>query len=404
MPDPLQVFSYLNNLLIPNLRGIIADNHFQIQHYNFRAPAHVPFMNEEFILRKGQYGFITEIDGVTHRVINVKCSSSLLLVEGILPTLSPEGEFVWAFGLVTAESQQDTIDIKILFENMATSKRYSHTVNLSKITPTTPRPRYPIFAIREIDGITVMENRSLSNFSYRETGERNPFLQSGYELRNKSILIVDLRGHTGGSTSMPRLWVEMFAGQGPKHHVLFATSILLRSRVTSELLEFFHPLGISIRFEERFGWERIMETCPRFFEEPILENSHLPTSVPVTDPHIPIPNENLVIVLTDKNIVSAGDLFVGHLRQLENVLVVGTNTSGTFLTGGVGSTMLPHSNLAIRLGSLLNIRPDLSQFEGVGFKPDLWVPPGESLERVLRFIERYGLARKLGVCPNVYPL
>jgi len=37
------------------------------------------------------------------------------------------------------------------------------------------------------------------------------------------------------------------------------------------------------------------------------------------------------------------------------------------------------------------VHPDLSQFEGVGFLPDLWVPPGEALDRVLAFIERYGL-------------
>ena len=74
------------------------------------------------------------------------------------------------------------------------------------------------------------------------------------------------------------------------------------------------------------------------------------------------------------------------------MLVVGTNTEGTFFTGGVGRTMLPHSGLAVMFGTRLYLRHDLSQFEGVGLMPDLWVPPGESLERVLRFIERYGLA------------
>jgi len=85
-------------------------------------------------------------------------------------------------------------------------------------------------------------------------------------------------------------------------------------------------------------------------------------------------------------------MFVGYLRQLRNVLVVGTNTSGTFLTSNIGMTILPHSGVGIMFGTHLNLRPDLSQFEGVGFMPDLWVPPGESLERVLRFVERYGFA------------
>ena len=43
----------------------------------------------------------------------------------------------------------------------------------------------------------------------------------------------------------------------------------------------------------------------------------------------------------------------------------------------------------------LNIRPDLSQFEGIGFKPDLYIPPDESLDRVLNFIDRYELLRKI---------
>jgi len=105
----------------------------------------------------------------------------------------------------------------------------------------------------------------------------------------------------------------------------------------------------------------------------------------------PIPNDNLVIVLMDNKTASAGEWFVGHLRQLENVLFVGTNTWGVLLTGAVTRTILPRSGLEVQFGMWLNVRPDLSQFEGIGFLPDLWVPPGEALERALAFIERYGL-------------
>jgi len=93
----------------------------------------------------------------------------------------------------------------------------------------------------------------------------------------------------------------------------------------------------------------------------------------------------------DKRVSSAGDSFVGELRQLENALFVGTNTHGNLLSGGIVRSRLPHSGIDIIFGQELHLRPDLSQFEGVGFLPDLWVPPGEALERVLAFIERYGL-------------
>jgi len=43
----------------------------------------------------------------------------------------------------------------------------------------------------------------------------------------------------------------------------------------------------------------------------------------------------------------------------------------------------------------MSLRPDLSHFEGIGFMPDLYVPPEESLERVLQFIKRYKLLENL---------
>ena len=93
----------------------------------------------------------------------------------------------------------------------------------------------------------------------------------------------------------------------------------------------------------------------------------------------------------DGAVSSAGELFIAYLRQLENVLFVGTNTSGTLVTGGITATTLPYSGLTLFLGTMLNLRPDFSQFEGIGFMPDLWVPPEESLDRALRFIERHGM-------------
>lgn len=56
------------------------------------------------------------------------------------------------------------------------------------------------------------------------------------------------------------------------------------------------------------------------------------------------------------------------------------------ITTNATTTILPNSGAAMFFGTSLNIRTDLSQFEGVGFMPDLWVPPQASLERVLRFI------------------
>ncbi|MCL2322786.1 MAG: S41 family peptidase [Oscillospiraceae bacterium] len=94
----------------------------------------------------------------------------------------------------------------------------------------------------------------------------------------------------------------------------------------------------------------------------------------------------------DNLTVSAGELFISYLRQMDNVIFVGTSTTGALtISDEAENNRLPESKFHIYFGIGLNIRSDLSQFESVGFAPDLWVPPGESLDRVIKFIEQYKL-------------
>ena len=430
MNDPLQIYWYLNEIILPPLQGIIADNHFHIHNTIFRARRYMLYMNEEFILRRGETEnlFATEIDGVIHRVLNATPlnapsanahSTNAHSAGGILPTLTPDGEFAWAFGLITAGFRQSK-EMRVLFENLKTGETHYRTVILPMIT--SPWQAYSTLVTHEIDGITVLENRSLARYLYLVNDSPDEqlrmFYQSGYMLRGKPVLILDLRDNLGGYRNFAREWIRAHTGQVPIDSLLFGNSALytltaweLRGRSSEELhnfillkerlntlrsvrdaisnvTEFFADGNRSLR---KSIPKKIATLFRRFASD--LFSRNLPESRAVS-PQILIPNKNLVIVLIDNNVSSAGEWFVGYLRQLKNVLVVGTNTNGTLLAGGTVTTNLPHSGIEIRLGRRLTLRPDLSQFEGVGFMPDLWVPPGESLERVLRFIERYGLASK----------
>ncbi|MCL2411906.1 MAG: S41 family peptidase [Treponema sp.] len=426
MNDPLQISSFLNEIIVPPLLEVIFDNHFQIHNVDFWACDYVLYMNEEFILHKSKTEnlLVAEIDGVIHRVLKAT-PLNVPAVNGVLPTLTPDGEFAWAFGLITADFHC-SIEMSVLFENPETGKTHYRIINLPIIT--SPRQYvYPKLVTYEINGVTVLENRSLCrrNFNDDSLDElRHIFYQSGYALREKPILILDLRGNFGGILSPAREWIRGHTGQAPIDNLLFGDSVLstltaqelggysseetlalliLREEIivleeelnflrsvlnrTPKVEEFHNDRSRNLR---KFLPERTATLFRNFFinlfSRKHSANMELPRQTP-------IPNENLVIVLIDKNVSSAAEWFVGYLRQLENVLIVGTNTSGTILTSGAVTTALPHSGMEIWLGRGLSLRPDLSQFEGVGFKPDLWVPPGESLERVLRFIERYGLAR-----------
>ena len=374
MADPLRVSSFLNDLIVPALHGAIADNHFVIHDIKFTAPAHTPYMNKEFILRKESNSFVTKIDRNTYKILEVRLAGSgknTEPVEGTLPTLTPEGEFAWVFGLVTANGKTNTQEIMVFFENTETGETSSRRVNLTKINSPKLSKR-PMVSTHEADGIPVLEIGRLLPLAEG----LDDFTQPIQILKNKPVFVLDLRGLGGGYATFPGLWVQEYAGKTPEEKLLFAKAHR-KSKTANQLRNFLIPIGIS----EMIGG---MADTVRTINNIAADNGNEPSQIPIF-------NNNLIIVLTDNNTDSEGDLFVGCLRQLKNVLFAGTNTKGAFLTGGFGRTSLPHSGLGIMFGTELNLRPDLSQFEGAGFMPDLWIPPEESLERVLRFIERAGL-------------
>jgi hypothetical protein len=107
---------------------------------------------------------------------------------------------------------------------------------------------------------------------------------------------------------------------------------------------------------------------------------------------VPVPakipnNEQLIIVLMDKGTASSGEWFLGYLLQLENVVFVGENSSGTGQIGDLARFILPHSGLPVQFGTKLFFPPDFSFVEGIGLLPDVWVPTDQALAKTLAAIE-----------------
>jgi len=362
MSDPLPLYAYLNDLLVPHLGRAIADNHFQIHDRTIRAPAHLLHINEDYVLRRSGEGFVAEIDGAAHMVLATALPDGTP-VEGVLPTITREGEFAFAFARLAVVDEGGALEIVARLENVATGERASRAISLPPAARAGAGAEGPRLALRRHDGIPVWGNLRLDGPS----SGASEFFQAASRMHESPVAILDKRGIGGGFTTSALSWLSGYTGQFPSQQRTFVSFSMVH-------------VGMMGRFtaaqasEARFpppGWALPM---------PFAESA-------------PLSNENLLIVLMDKGAGSAGDFFAGYLRQIENALFVGTNTNGTLVTGPIMWTSLPRSGFAIIFGTSLNLRPDLSQFEGVGFLPDLWVPPGESLERALRFIERYGLNR-----------
>ena len=388
MDNPMRVSTYFNNILNLLLgSGAIADNHFHISNMTYGIPKLIPYMNNNLILRRNpshENSFITEIDGTFYKVLEVLRDAQP--IEGILPTITQDGEFAWAFGLVTVDrwqnsatfrhdffhnNGQNVFDITVILENTDTGISHSRVITLQAVDVPVRQSGSSMITTQTSNGVMIIENRTLSARSQEDLAD---FYNSASAFRDKPVAIIDLRGNKGGQGEYPSEWVRLYSGQTPTGSLFYSH----KSQVVDELLGLSRANNSSIT-------------------EMDIEDEYYDDStglLPISTQEI-IKNENVIIVLMDKDTASAGELFVRNLRQLENVLFVGTNTKGALLTSDVGRTTLPHSNMNISFGTALRMPFDLSQFEGIGFMPDLYIPPEESLERVFRFIERYKLLENL---------
>lgn len=57
------------------------------------------------------------------------------------------------------------------------------------------------------------------------------------------------------------------------------------------------------------------------------------------------------------------------------------------LTGNPNLAYLPNSKIQFYIPHKLYIQPDFTNIEGLGFSPDLWVKPEQSLDRVIKYIQ-----------------
>ena len=387
MGNLIQKDAFLN-LLARTLGSLVTDNHFILHNVVLGALKHVPYMNGDIIMRRTEAGLVTEIDGRTYRVLGTELLDGAP-VEAIMPTLTNDGEIAWAFGRLMGYPDRE---ITVLLEDEQSGERLSRLVSLSRVeSPWLGSDT--LLSMRKEAGITVLENRRMLSDGWENDGELyeayTEFYRSGLEMRDKPILILDIRSHGGGFPYLAYQWISGYAGLEPDEQAAFMPFVLA-THTEQALSEAFYPDDPDFSFD----YERLPDLQVRYNRWAEDPDRRAQWILPEEWDDNLLSNNNFVIALTDYHVGSAGERFVGYLRQLENVLVVGTNTFGVLVTGGVVWTVLPRSNLTLQFSvSTLDLRPDLSQFEGIGLLPDLWVPPGESLERVLAFVRRYGIRR-----------
>jgi len=359
MNDPLSSDAYMNELLVPYLRSVIIDNHFSISSadsYASIGKTKIFYSCEDIFFNKDGEDYITNMDGKEYRLADDKAKTYML------PTLDRDGKLAWIIGMMNVSNGISIKSLRVNFEDVQTKEIISKQMYLTAESFDYFKDlSSDVYTISDENNIPILTNRALQSNNKSGEDQLSAFVDTGKTLRDKNLLILDLRRNGGGNSGYAYKWLINY------------TNTIYAPRYPFFNTQLFTNTSMEI-YNEGMNSKPI-----NFWSDVSYENPKQLT------------NANLVFVLTDNQIGSSGETFIGYLRQMDNVIFVGVPTLGCLTTGNIGSNILPESKLYIRLGVQLNILPDLSQFEGEGFAPDLWVPPGESLERTIKFIEQYGL-------------
>lgn len=195
------------------------------------------------------------------------------------------------------------------------------------------------------------------------------FLDYATNYKDEKIVVVDLRINYGGNGILPQKWMMNYTSQ------FVPTNFSSLKYLTIEQINKYNkPSNINYQPIDEliniYGFEQISDSYSKI----LWHKDEF------------ISNDNLLIVLVNKETYSAGEMFVDIAHNLENTIIVGTNTAGGLIGDNYGFISLPNSKIPVNFGTGSSFFPENYFEEFVGFMPDLWVK-GDAEEAVLNLIE-----------------
>ena len=360
-PEKLSVFT-LQQILIKNLY-FIKDNHFLIN--NTPMLNHEDYYyNQTFTIQQDSRGFYLYVNTQKWYIESIEGDPNV--EQYIKPSLDKSGSRCNYIGILSTHpytavtlklnSGRDSKEIHVKLEK-STGKIYNE-IQLSEAYSSKKINNIPIFSMRSFIG----------------TNNLTVYQESAKYAKGKDLIILDLRGNSGGQTTIPATWFESFTGQMPKtNHIDIRLANLINNYVTKKALKIIDYENLTPYFKNLYEIESDIATQTK--------NKWYITK----EKKVVLPNTTKIFVLIDKNVASSAEWFVESLDTLKNVVFVGTNTSGCTLSKQSIRCTLPYSKLTATYGDTISIN-DIE--EGRGFEPDIWIGGNDTLERILAFIEK----------------
>lgn len=324
-------------LLLQELR-FVKDAHFGINMQRTN-PVKIPFFFRETAFQKTKNGYQTT-EG--KQVKSVEGYENL--DEIMKRSLSKEGELVYYPVLLKDYDFWDAFETPQTCDETLT---VHYTNGESEELEAEP---YQIYTEMDIEHpeknkvVRAWEDGEIPVFQFNMFDEkhRDSILTGAKKLREAPISILDLRSNTGGNGGIPGEWMERYTQKSVSGH-----------KTVIDTKE-----GIKIEDSDT--------------EETWVEH------------------DKMLIILVGKYSASASEWLLDLAYNVENVLIVGENTSGAII-GMTSKISLPNSACQVDIGSgKVSLFPEdegyMEEFRGV--YPDIWVPAGEAEELIVKYVEK----------------
>ena len=289
---------------------------------------------------KDELGWFKLVNG--KRVDFVGFSDNRVTME---PTLLSDGKLVWSPVLHCPPEQAAPVSVELKTAGGVTCTETIRWTQSKENQGSGNNPNYRF----------VMENGlayiNIDRFDQSRYELYSELPATGKQVKNCKAVIFDLRGNGGGPGDPTEDWVKNFTGEYAQAREAGA---IRRSALNSS------------------------QTQSKFELQDFAAGKRLSNDIPV-------------IVLVDDQCGSNGEVALMRLRTMDNVLVVGTNSSGCQLGGNAVDINLPHTNIDASIGSLFHFYNEFKNIDCIGYKPDVWCESGVALDSAIALLVRSGL-------------